>query len=257
MIDSWRSGRGVVRELFQVTDEPVTHAVDGEQMARPGRVNLELLPQGEHVRVDRAIRHVDIFSPHTFEERVSVERRAPLHRQTAKQREFFGGQVNKLAATMRDVPREVDRHVTKRQRVRRLAILHRVGSPHQRAHARKQFRDAERLGQVVVGAEIEPHHFVDLIAASRQHQDRKKLVAPADLSANFEAAQTGQHDVEDQNIRAAGGDPRKGLITSRDMIHCVPFEGQVLHETAGDGAIVFDDEDTGDGSTLHGRSNGK
>ena len=42
----------------------------------------------------------------------------------------------------------------------------------QRAHAAHELGDRERLGDVVVGAELEAEHAVDLGVARRQHDDR-------------------------------------------------------------------------------------
>src|SRR5690242_20762149 len=40
--------------------------------------------------------------------------------------------------------------------------------------------DLERLGDVVIGAEVERLHLAGLVAAARQHHDRHLLVAAAD-----------------------------------------------------------------------------
>jgi len=45
------------------------------------------------------------------------------------------------------------------------------------AQAGEQFADAERLGQVVVGAEVERRHLVGLLAARGEHEDRPRIPA--------------------------------------------------------------------------------
>ena len=48
----------------------------------------------------------------------------------------------------------------------------RAASAHDRPHARDELAGAERLHDVVVGAELEAHDPVDLLAASGEHDDR-------------------------------------------------------------------------------------
>ena len=47
-----------------------------------------------------------------------------------------------------------------------------VRAPERRPHAREQLVDAERFGDVVVGARIERLHLRPLLAFDRQHDDR-------------------------------------------------------------------------------------
>ena len=75
-----------------------------------------------------------------------------------------------------------------------------AGAPQQRAHPREEGTRAERLGQVIVRAEVECAHEVLLLAAGRQHHDRNARL-PADRLADVEAAAAGQVDVEDGEVR--------------------------------------------------------
>ena len=61
----------------------------------------------------------------------------------------------------------------------------RARAPHQRRRARHQLAHAERLRQVVVGAAVEPHHFVGFLAPRGQHQNRRVAVraVPPDRAA--------------------------------------------------------------------------
>jgi hypothetical protein len=64
----------------------------------------------------------------------------------------------------------------------------------QRADARDELADAERLGQVVVGAALEAVDLVGLFAPRRQHQDRHVLevrLAP-DRAADGDAVEPGR-----------------------------------------------------------------
>ena len=56
-----------------------------------------------------------------------------------------------------------------------------------RAHAADQLADRERLGHVVVGADLEPDDLVDLGVLGGQQDDRHRA-AGADVAADVEAA---------------------------------------------------------------------
>jgi len=62
-------------------------------------------------------------------------------------------------------------------------------------HTRQKFAGVERLGQIVVGADLQPHDTIDIFSAGGQEHD-----ADARLLANsleyVEAVHSGQHDVE-------------------------------------------------------------
>jgi hypothetical protein len=63
---------------------------------------------------------------------------------------------------------------------------------------------AERLGHVVVGAVVQRLDLAVLRAVRRQHDDRR--VAPAaDAVADLEPVKVGQAEVEDDQVRGAGG----------------------------------------------------
>ena len=55
--------------------------------------------------------------------------------------------------------------------VAREALHLAVGAPQHGLHARQQLADRERLGHVVVGAELEPEELVDLVVPAGEHED--------------------------------------------------------------------------------------
>ena len=74
------------------------------------------------------------------------------------------------------------------RRAHRRAAVHAVelAPPQDRAHAAQQLRRRERLRHVVVRAELEPEHAVDLGVARGEHQDRHVALGPqrtADVGA--------------------------------------------------------------------------
>ncbi len=67
------------------------------------------------------------------------------------------------------------------------------------ADAAEQLADAEGLGDVVVGADLEADDLVDLGVLGREQDDRDGAAA-ANLAADVEARAARHHDVEDEQI---------------------------------------------------------
>ena len=74
----------------------------------------------------------------------------------------------------------------------------------QRAGARHQLADAERLGQVIVGAALEADDLVGLVATRGQHQNRHVVIEAAvpDRAAQRQAVEAGNHHVEHHQVVA-------------------------------------------------------
>ncbi|MNR25185.1 hypothetical protein D3C85_1423190 [compost metagenome] len=89
-----------------------------------------------------------------------------------------------------------------RHRFRRLA------ASQQRLDARQQQARAHRFAHVVVGAQVEAEDLVGIVAARGEHQDRA-VITIADLAANAQAVFTGQHQVEDHQVRLFLDDARR------------------------------------------------
>ena len=75
------------------------------------------------------------------------------------------------------------------------------------AQAREQLADAERLGQVIVGAEIERRDLVGLLVARGQHDDRPREPFAQALD-HFEPGDVGQAEIDDDDV---GLSRRRGL----------------------------------------------
>ena len=83
-----------------------------------------------------------------------------------------------------------------------------VGAAEHRLHAGDELGRRERLGDVVVGAELEAEHPVDLGVAGGEedHRDRRGL---AQAAAHLEAVDVGEADVEHDEPGPVGARPRR------------------------------------------------
>ena len=182
---------------------------------RVRRIVFDLLAQALDQRVDAAHGDERVVLPHRRSSASRLKTMPGIREQHVQQLELLRGQLDVLPPTVtrRRAGSICDVLVASGAR-RRLTLARsaRRPAPQQRAHARHQLADAERLGQVVVGAAVEAEHLVGLLAAGREHQDRRvgvRRVAP-DGAAQREAVEPGQHQVEDDQVELAARAPARG-----------------------------------------------
>ena len=144
----------------------------------------------------------------------------------------------------------------------RLVAAQPAPAPEETVDAGKEDREVERLGQVVVGARLEPvQHVVGARARGEQH-DRHELPRRAEPPDHLEPVETGQHDVEEDDVEAAGvgvgadetleGDRAVLLDLGR-----VPFRFEIQLEARGEMLLVLDDENAAHEEALSGSSSVK
>ena len=89
-------------------------------------------------------------------------------------------------------------------------------APRERPQPREQLGERERLGQVVVGAAVEPGDAVLDRVARGQHQDRRPDAVVAQPAAGLEAVDARQHHVEhDRVVLGRAGHPQRVLAAAR------------------------------------------
>ena len=126
----------------------------------------------------------------------------------------------------------------------------RGGAPEDRLHAGDELARVERLGQVVVGADLEADDLVDVLVAGGQHQDRN-VGALADPAADLDPVDVGEHQVEDDQGRRRGLELRQRLVPVRRGPHQIPGVLEVERDEGRDRALVLDDQDALVGAAGH------
>ena len=116
-------------------------------------------------------------------------------------------------------------------------------APEDRANARDQLADAERLGHVVVGAGVEAADLVGLLALGGEHDDRHERVAPAELLAHLVAVHVGQHQVEQHRVGPLVPGNLHALLAGRGREHPEALELERVVQPEHDVRLVLDDQD--------------
>src|SRR6185436_13164187 len=95
-------------------------------------------------------------------------------------------------------------------------------APHDGLDARGELFQAEWLDDVIVGSELEAAEDLRLLAARRQHDDRN-LRNVADAAAHLEAVESGQANVENNEVRQVGPHALERLKAVGGPDNVVPF----------------------------------
>ena len=110
-----------------------------------------------------------------------------------------------------------------------------------RPDARDQLARRERLGDVVVGARLQPGDAVDLVAARRQQDNRHLALAP-DATADLQAVHLRHQHVQDDQVRAVGLETAQAEQAVVGDGHREPLVAQRGGEHGGEAPIVVHDE---------------
>ena len=110
----------------------------------------------------------------------------------------------------------------------------------QRAHARAEFVEIERLDKVVVGAGVEAFDAVGHRVARRHDQHRQRVAARAQRREHIETVALGQAEVEQHQVvglRARRAERRFAVFHPVDG---EAFAAQRLAHAFGDHPVIFD-----------------
>jgi hypothetical protein len=111
--------------------------------------------------------------------------------------------------------------------------------------ARDQFARVERLGQVVVGAHLEPDDAIDILALCGEHDDRHRLAHPAQATAHRQSVLAGQHEVEHEEVRRIALQLLVDLRRIRQRGDLEALLAEITREQVAQAHVVVDDEDLG------------
>ena len=127
----------------------------------------------------------------------------------------------------------------------------RCDAAEQRADPQDQLAHAERLDHVVVGADLEADHAIDLLALRRahDHRDVAGALVLAQLAADLGARQIGQHQIEHDHVgQRVGGRAGEALSAAVREPHREALRAQVVLERGGEVDLVLDDQYEHDGA---------
>ena len=162
-------------------------------------VVVDLSAQPLDVHLDQVRHRVEAVVPDVLGDVGAADDVALAPRQVLEQRVFLRRELNGTPATLDAARPRVDGEI--------LDLEHRGcerrPSAEQGANPREQLGKVVRLGQIVVGADVEAFDALIRLPASRQHEDRRRDALGAQPAAHLQAVDAGHQDVEDDEVVVA------------------------------------------------------
>jgi hypothetical protein len=118
----------------------------------------------------------------------------------------------------------------------------RAPPPDERAQSRTELAEAERLRQVVVGADVEPVDAIGDRVAGGEQQDRRPSIGCAEPAADLEAVDARQHHVEHDRVVVVLGPEPEAVGSVARYVDGVAVLAQATLEQGGHPRFVLDDE---------------
>jgi hypothetical protein len=220
-------------------------ATDRHQVARGPRVRLDLGAQSLDVDVEGLGVADVVRTPDAVYQLHPGEHPAGVAQQHLQQLELLQRHRHRVAVDRDHVPFDVhpDRAGLDRRRTGQLGLGPAAEHGPDPGH---QLAGRVRLGHVVVGAELQPDHLVDLAVLGGQH-DHRDLAAGADLPADLGTGQARQHQVEQHQVGAIPVEllQRGGpVVGDRDL---VALSAQQVGQRVAERLLVLHYQDPGHG----------
>ena len=178
------------------------------------RRGAELRAQTRDVLLDRVRRELVLPARDRAHEPVFRHESPRVQREAFEDRPFALRQLERLAVGARFLVRDVERELAERYGRARDGVR----APDQRAAACDQLGHLERLGHVVVGAEVERSDSIGETVASGEHQHGQDLAAIAQALEQAQAVLAGEADVEDQQVERLRLQSRARVLGAADEI---------------------------------------
>src|SRR6266511_4871054 len=168
----------------------VPDTVHGADVLRLGRLFPELAADPCNVGIDDSPAGVVAVAPHPVHQLIPTEHHARASGQGEQDLELERSEHDLVVAPGDPPSRGVDAEVEASHRLGRVRLLDAVRPAEDRSDPSRQLAQAERLRQVIVGADCEPGHLVGLLRPSGEHEHRYP-VAPLEFLAYLEPVHAG------------------------------------------------------------------
>ena len=208
------------------------------------RVVTDLRPDARDTHIDGAVLAVVLDAAQGGEDFLTGENAPGVGGQQPEQIELGAGQLNALLAQPGFAHGAIDHQLTELQAPltfqRHLGIA--FAAPQQRANPRQQHARAHGLAHIVVSTHFQAEHFIHVVGARSQHQNRA-VILPPHLAADGQAIFAGQHQIKHHQIRLFLENARHRLGPIGLDRHLQAVALQVLLGQLGQALVVLDDQD--------------
>jgi hypothetical protein len=176
-----------------------------------GGIGFDFGPQAADVDIDQPAVAEVVVPPHLLQELLPGEDSARAAGQLAQEPELGLGERDPLPAPQHLPGVGFDLQVPEGHGGR--GVLGAAGPPEEGADARRQLLGHERLGDVVVGARLQPGHHVVGVRPGRDHHDGDIALAP-EGPAHLESVDARQHEVDEHDVGGPAGEGLQSLLAT-------------------------------------------
>src|SRR5262245_32070983 len=199
---------------------------------------VDLLPQAAHVNVDEVREVVVLLLPHVLAELGAGDQTADVAHQVFEDRVLLRGQLDRLLTAAHPMPDRVELKVGHLEDLWARALR----AAQERAPAREELGEGERLRQVVVRAGVETGHAIDNRVAGREHGrlDAGMPESPAEL----DPWHAGQEPVKDDQVVVADPGELLAFLTVASDVDDKPLLSQPLRKEPRRLSVILDEQDS-------------
>src|SRR5438445_7624784 len=188
---------GSIAAADSVDTQPVADTRLGGDVVRLVGGLLDLLP--ELPDIDPEILHVGRVAPDLFQDEMVGQHLAGMLHQDAQDVVFLRREFYLLALDLDDALDQIDAEVAALENRLFALLLELV--PQRDADARHQFVHAERLGDIVVGAEFQSLDDAGLVGAAGEDDDGNVEPVVTPFAQELMTAHAGQAEIEQHQVR--------------------------------------------------------
>src|SRR5437879_4192575 len=186
-------------------------------------IRLDLAPQVSDMHVDNPGLDGVFVAPDGVEDLLPAQHLARVAGEEGQKVELRVGEVDLPAVAIDAALVDLGDHVAEDQLAALVLLLLDPALAQVGGDAGDQLARAEGLDDVVVGADLQPDDDVDLLGLGAEDEDRHPRAGPADVAADVEAADVGQHQVEEDDVRLERLDPGEGVSAAVRLLDQVPL----------------------------------
>jgi hypothetical protein len=164
-----------------------------------GVVVVDLPAQPPHQHLEHVREGIVVLVPDVRGYRRPIDHLPMMKHEEFQQRELLRCQLYLFSSAPHAMGFEIDLEIRDLQSFRK-------GSPTtsgERPDPRQKFPECERLGQIIVGTDLEACHTIVHGVTRRKHQYRSRDLPCSELAAEIEAISAGQHYVENDDVEAS------------------------------------------------------
>ena len=215
----------------------VARAADGVNEAHGERV-IDFCAEMADVNVDDVGEVFEAFVPDMLDDHGAGEDLADVGDHIFEQGVFFGGQFDPAAGAADTLGEAIDFEVGQAEDVSPFG-----GRAAQESfNADEELGECKRLGEVIVSAFFEEFDFIGGAVAGGQDEDGGVLGVGAEAAEEVEAADTWEHEVEDDKVVTRSGGELPGSEAVGDDVNGVALGAEAAGYEVGYFLFIFDEK---------------